>query len=128
MRLADTNVLLGFVMPSGERQTVALDTLVSGVESADERLVVTEVVLAEAVWVLRSFYGWERGAIASALIELLSTPSLVAWDPAVAGAALGLMASDPRLDIADCLLAARARVDGDEVVTFDERLRRTLEG
>jgi predicted nucleic acid-binding protein len=123
--LADTNVVLAFVRDLPESQQIALDSALERL-SPDRPLLVVESVLAECACVLRSAYGLTPPEIVDTLELLLSGPVLLAWDPDVVADALGVMRADPGLDVTDCLLAARARVRGDTVVTFDSRLQSVL--
>lgn len=126
MRLADTNVVIDLLREVREPDREALDRLAIEAESMGEPLVVRESVLAESVWVLTSAFGMPAETAAAAIRSVLQGEGLVPWDRSVASAALDLMSANPRLDIVDCLLAARADLDGDDVVTSDTLLQRAI--
>jgi predicted nucleic-acid-binding protein len=89
-------------------------------------LLATPMVLAECVWVLRSYYRVERESIAEKLSGLIRSKG-VSCEPADAiGDALEHYA-ETKLDIVDCLLAARAVTGNESIATFDEAIRK-LEG
>lgn len=126
MRLADANAVLDFCGVSPERMQRAR-SVVEIVEESGEPLVVTEVVLAEVFWVLASGYS-VRGDQAVEIVEsLLSAVEFAAWDEALVSRAFDVKRRVPELDIADCILAARVLVYGDEVVTDDRALIRAIQ-
>jgi len=116
----DTNILVRHLTndpPSQARSATAI------LENA-ERLILTDVVVAELVYVLESFYRRPRKTIA------VSVQSLLALDPiAVADHDLLLRAIElyehARLDFAEAYLAAAAELSGVEsVASFDRTLDR----
>ena len=121
MKLADTNVLLSLVVSDRPKHSVFAEAAAGGDGSA---ILVTEGVLAEAVWVLCRSYHRTREQAAKLLLEVLDGPGIAAWDRRQATNALRLMGADPSLGIVDCLLLERGIALGGEVVTFDQRLQR----
>src|SRR5689334_22798693 len=69
----DTNVLVRYIIHDDALQGRCVDSLVERAAEAGERLFVDDVVLCEAVWVLRSGYGLEHDTIAQVLDDLLET-------------------------------------------------------
>lgn len=80
-------------------------------------------VMAEVVYVLRGVYKVERAEIADTLIGLLDEISIE--NHTVICEALSLF-SETSLDFVDCVLIARHRILGDEVVSFDKKLNKML--
>ena len=116
----DTNVLIrhftGDPPPAAARATAAL-------ESA-ERLLLTDVVVAECVYVLESFYEVERGRVAELLRAAIAFPSIETIDPATLFRAFQLYELD-RLDFAEAHLAAHAEASGvATVLSFDRSIDR----
>lgn len=126
MRLLDTNVVLALLGLADEARLDELDPLLAEADRSGERLMLTEAVVAECVWVLRSSFGWSPRRSALALADLLGAAPVSAVDEQVVADALALMADRPKLDIADCLLIARAHAEGCGVLTFDRRLARAV--
>jgi predicted nucleic acid-binding protein len=121
--LADTNVVLDFCSESPARRSRA--RVVAGlVEHRGVPLTVTEVVLAEAFWVLSRERGPE-GAM-EMLSAILASEQFCAWDEAVAAQAIDVKRRVPGLDIADSILVAKGLVHGVEVVTNDRLLGSVL--
>lgn len=81
------------------------------------------IVVAEAVWVLESFYEYSKQDIAGALIPLLEQPALRVEGARTVVRALETM-SERNVDLADALLAETARSRGESVVSFDRDFRK----
>jgi predicted nucleic acid-binding protein len=127
MLIADANVVIAVLAGHADAHGSAVDALVRDLERREERLVVTEGVLAETAWVLRSRFGMSQRDIAGALLALLDSAAFDSWDPPLVTDALRIMAEDPRLDLVDALLAARDVSGIGRVVTLDRVLVRAIE-
>lgn len=89
-----------------------------------ERLLLTDLVLAECVYVLESFYGVERPRVALLMRSALALPSIEAVDPSSLLRALEVYELD-RLDFAEAYLVAQAEASGvGEIVSFDRSIDR----
>lgn len=115
----DTNCLLRYLLADIEDQ---FETVRSHVE--DGACTSPEFV-AECVYVLGgSVYGFDRLDVANTMEALLD--DVACEHEAALRYALALY-RDHNLDFADCILAARAAVEGAQVLTFDKKLNRLLE-
>ena len=81
-------------------------------------------ILAEVVYVLKGVYKVERTEIAKTLIEFLDEISIENQETVCE--ALKLFSQERSLDFVDCVLIARHRILGDEVVSFDKKLNKML--
>ncbi len=92
---------------------------------ASERdLLVTDLVVAETVYVLESFYKAPRGQIADSMRSLVAFDSIVVVDPALLLRAIEVYEID-RLDFAEAYLVACAESTGvDRVASFDQAIDR----
>lgn len=87
-------------------------------------LLLTDVILAETVYVLESFYQAPRGDIATAIRSLLAFPSVVVVDPALLLRAVEVYEVD-RIDFAEAYLVACAELTGvGVIVSFDRSVDR----
>jgi predicted nucleic acid-binding protein len=116
----DTNVLIRHLTADppdmGARATAILAT-------ADD-LILTDVVLAECVYVLESFYEVERPRVAELMRAALGLRAIRVVDEDLLLRTLELYEHD-RLDLADAYLVAYAEVSGvGAVVSFDRALDR----
>lgn len=81
-----------------------------------------DLVLAECVYVLESFYEVERAQVAEMMRSAISLPSLRTLDPASLLRALEIYEVD-RLDFAEAYLVAQAEATGvGEVLSFDRSI------
>ena len=76
------------------------------------------LVLAEVVWVLKSFYKHPMARISDVLVPLITAEGIAAEEPDVAVGALHLAATTG-VDFADAYLALRSQRSGEPVCTFD---------
>lgn len=87
-------------------------------------LLVTDLVAAETVYLLESFYEAPRPQVAEAVRSLLAFDSVVVVDPALLLRAIEVYETD-RLDFADAYLVACAESTGvGRVVSFDRAIDR----
>lgn len=125
----DTNILVGLALGATDRSRFEKSRdAVSRALADGHELEVTECVLCETVWVLESRYGLPRATVARRLGEIVGTPEVRGWDETLAAAALALLAGEPALDVADCILAARAALTDGAVLTFDRHLEKVMRG
>jgi predicted nucleic acid-binding protein len=119
----DANVLLRFL--TGEPADLAerAARLLAEVEEGKTLLVLPPLVLAEVVWVLKSFYRHPMTDIVKVLVPLLSTDGIEVEDRDLMIHALEL-ARDKNVDFADAVLALQAVRQGESVCSFDQDFKR----
>jgi predicted nucleic acid-binding protein len=116
----DTNVLIRHL--TGNRPRLAKRA--SAALAAGEHLFLTDLVLAECVNVLESFYEVERSRVAELMRAAIALPTIETVDPATLIRALEVYELD-RLDFADAYIVAQAEATGiGEVLSFDRRIDR----
>jgi predicted nucleic acid-binding protein len=116
----DTNVLVrhltGDPADLAARATAYLD--------AAQELMLTDLVAAETVYVLESFYEAPRNEVATALRSLVAFDSLICVDPALLLGAIEVYETD-RIDFAEAYLVACAESTGvGKVASFDRSIDR----
>jgi predicted nucleic acid-binding protein len=90
---------------------------------ADE-LLLTDLIAAEAVYVLESFYEAPRAQVAEALRSLLAFDSITCVDPALLLRAVEVYEVE-RIDFAEAYLVACAETTGvGEILSFDRSVDR----
>jgi predicted nucleic-acid-binding protein len=90
----------------------------------DEVLLLTDLVLAECVYVLESFYEVERPRVAELMRSAIALSTIQTVDPATLLRALEVYELD-RLDFAEAYLVAQAETTGvREVLSFDRSIDR----
>ena len=117
--LLDTNVLIRFLLGDHAKHSPAARALFT--DACDGRcvLILTEVAVAESVWVLHSFYNIGREKITEGLGKVILSAGVRCLRRDQMLNALDRFAST-KCDFLDCYLAALAESSGDRVATFDK--------
>ncbi len=121
--LIDANVLLRFLLGDDAAQSPRAHALMKQLEEAKSVAELEDIALAETVWVLEKRARVPRSEIARSLSNVILFEGLRYRGKRIALGALSRF-SATNCDIADCLLAARARSRGAGVWTFDEDFRK----
>jgi len=116
----DTNVIIrhltGDPPDMAERATALL--------ASGEQLLLTDVVVAECVYVLESFYEVERRAVADLMRAVIASPYLHTTGPALLLRAVSVY-EEARIDFAEAYLVAQAEVTGvGRIASFDRSIDR----
>jgi len=123
----DANVVLRFLTGEPEDMAREAKELMGRAERGEVTLVVADLVMAEAVWVLRSFYGHPMDEIRDTLSAFAAAPGIEAEGREVVAQALDLAAGE-NVDFIDAYLALRASRSGEAVCTFDSTDFKRLPG
>lgn len=115
----DANILLRFLTGEPESLAQRAARLIRRAEAGEILLVLSPLVVAEMVWVLKSFYRRSAGEIAEVLIPLFATDGLEVKDREILVGALEL-ARDKNVDFVDAILALESVRDQETVCSFDE--------
>jgi predicted nucleic-acid-binding protein len=117
MRAVDTNVLVRLITRDDERQLAVAEAFMA------TAVWVSDVVLAETIWVLETAYRFDPGRIALALDILLKHENVTLQDADVVAAALDLYRGNTKVGFTDCLVLEIARKAGHlPFGTFDRDL------
>ena len=120
----DTNILLRLWLNDDPAQNKRIDALLAEHGSTPGSLLVTDVVLAEAVWTLRSAFDQEKDAQLIAVRSLLEETAFAFEDREAVADAVTLFEAGS-CGFADCLVVAKhARQGCDFTATFDRGLRK----
>jgi predicted nucleic-acid-binding protein len=92
--------------------------------AAADQLLLADLIVAECVYVLESFYEVERERVAEVMRAAIALPSINTVDPASLLRALEVYEVD-RLDFAEAYLVAQAEATGvGAVLSFDRSIAR----
>lgn len=117
MLAVDTNVLVRLLVRDEPRQLDAAERFV------EKGAWVSQLVLAETLWVLQSVYSLTEEQIGVAVEGLLMHKDLSLQEPDVVEAALRQFRTRPSLGFSDCLVLESARKAGHlPLGTFDRQL------
>ena len=116
----DTNVIVRHL--TGEPPEMA--TRATAYLAAEPELFLADLILAETIYVLESFYKTPRDRIAPAMRSLVALRSVVTVDPALLLRALEVYEID-RIDFAEAYLVACAESTGvNRIASFDRSIDR----
>jgi predicted nucleic-acid-binding protein len=119
----DTDTLLRLWLNDDAAQNRRIDKLLAEYGDSPGALMVSDVVLAEAVWTLRAAYRQNKAAQSLAVRGLLEEAAFAFENRDAVCLALALFEGGNR-GFSDCLIAARnARLGCDFTATFDRRMR-----
>lgn len=117
MRAVDSNALVRLIARDDEKQTLRAEAFVL------EGAWVSDLVLAESVWVLESVYELPKTQLCTAISMLLEHRQLVVQDTDVVRLALGAYKASRGVGFTDCLAIEIARRNGHlPLGTFDRKL------
>jgi predicted nucleic-acid-binding protein len=120
----DTNILLRLWLNDDQAQSKRIDQLLAEHGGLPGSLLVTDVVLVEAVWTLKSAFEQDKQAQLIAVRSLLEETAFAFEDREAVAAALTLFESGS-CGFADCLVVAKhARQGCDFTATFDRGMRK----
>jgi predicted nucleic-acid-binding protein len=120
----DTNILLRLWLNDDPAQSKRIDQLLAEHGGLPGSLLVTDVVLVEAVWTLKSAFEQDKHAQLIAVRSLLEETAFAFEDREAVAAALTLFESGS-CGFADCLVVAKhARQGCDFTATFDRGMRK----
>lgn len=120
----DTNILLRLWLDDDPAQSRRIDALLAEHGREPGSLLLTDVVLVEAIWTLRSAFEQDKPAQLLALHSLLDEPAFEFEDRAVVVLAVALFEANS-CGFADCLVVARhAHRACDFTATLDRGMRK----
>ena len=120
----DTNILLRLWLDDDPAQNERIDALLAEHGATPGSLRVTDVVLAEALWTLRSAFDQDKPAQLVAVRSLLEETAFAFEDREAIGQAVALFEA-ASYGFSDCLVVARhARQGCDFTATFDRGMRK----
>jgi len=84
----DTNLLVRFLTEDDPEKAKAVETLLGKAGKGEVKILIPSVVIAELVWVLKSFYEMDSGELAELVGAVLNTPGLDTQDKSILREAL----------------------------------------
>lgn len=117
----DANVFLRYLTDDDREEADRVAAVLSRAAKGDVRLVTTELVLAEVVWVLESSYDLKNREIVPLIRGILATPGIEVVNGDLVGRALDIYQTD-NVDFVDGYIAAVMEARGiREIVSFDRK-------
>jgi predicted nucleic-acid-binding protein len=120
----DTNILLRLWLNDDPAQNQRIDALLAEHGNTPGSLLITDVVLAEAMWTLRSAFNQDKAALLIAVRSLLEETAFAFEDREAVAQALQLF-EQASCGFPDCLVVAKHGLRGcDFTATFDRGMRK----
>ena len=116
----DTNMVIRYLTGQPREQADRADRIINGVRA----LLVSDVVLVETAYVLRTQYRVSREAIIDQLMDLVQRENILVYaiDKDLALQGLRMCRPSGRVSVSDAMIWAAARTAGASAIyTFDER-------
>ena len=126
-RIPDTNAIIRYLLRDHPTLSPKAEEFFARVRTGEQKVLILESVIAEAVYVLMKAYGVPREKAAGGLLGLLNYRGVTNPDRASLIDALALYGAG-KLDIVDCIVIARARREHREPFSFDKDLLREFGG
>lgn len=120
--ILDTNVLLRFLVGDDPGQKEQVEKWFAEAEAGQRKIIVAPLIIAEAIFVLESFYKKSRADIVSALEIFLSQRWLQVEEREVLLAALSFYQQGDHF--VDSYLRSYGQVRHTAILSFDEKLRK----
>lgn len=120
MRFVDTNIFLRFMVNDIPQQADACAALFRKVVAGEEALYITDMIVAEIVWVLESYYELSSGEVRTKVEKILNTPNLTCDNKEIIIRALALY-DEKRIDYIDAYNACIIKTKGiGEIYSYDK--------
>ena len=120
----DTNILLRFITAAPPQQAIQARNLFAAAERGEVRLVLDEIIVAETVWVLSSFYKFSKAEIKEVLLPILANDGIELANERDMLLALTLFA-DMNVDFVDALVSVHMNNENvHDIASFDRHFDR----
>lgn len=116
MNSLDTNVVLRLIVGDVPEQTTRAQRLISG-----SACYITDVVIAETIFVLEKVYELPIKDVAHGMKRFLTLPNII-YNSQVVDDAIDLFSVSKKLSIVDCYSAVEAERSDARLNTFDKNL------
>ncbi|MBW1674497.1 MAG: PIN domain-containing protein [Deltaproteobacteria bacterium] len=124
MRFLDTNIFIRFLTDDVPEKVDACEEIFKKAVEKQETLFTTELVIAEIVWVLESFYKLPKNEIQDKVEKILNTPNLICPHKDLILNAL-ILYSEKNIDYIDACNALILKENGiEELYSYDKHYDR----
>ena len=124
MRFLDTNIFIRFLTDDVPEKVDACEEIFKKAVEKQETLFTTDLVIAEIVWVLESFYELPKNEVQDKVEKILNTPNLICPHKDLILSALVLY-SEKNIDYIDAYNALILKENGiEELYSYDKHYDR----
>ena len=119
MRFIDTNIIIRFLTDDVPEKADACEEVFKREARKEERVFITDLVVAEIVWVLESVYGLSKKEIQDKVEKILNTPNLFCLHKDIILGAL-ILCAEKDIDFIDAYNALTLKEKGiKELYSYD---------
>jgi len=124
MRFLDTNIFIRFLTDDVPEKADACEKIFKKAVEKEETLFTTDLVIAEIVWVLESFYELPKKEVQDKVEKILNTPNLICPHKDLILSAL-ILYSEKNIDYIDACNALTLKEKGiEELYSYDKHYDR----
>jgi len=124
MRFLDTNIFIRFLTDDVPEKVDACEEIFKKAVEKQETLFTTDLVIAEIIWVLESFYELPKNEIQDKVEKILNTPNLICPHKDLILSAL-MLYSEKNIDYIDAYNALILKENGiEELYSYDKHYDR----
>lgn len=121
--LVDTNVILRFLLRDDENLFKIANSIFKSAESGKTKIYIDELVVAESIWALTSFYKKDKKEVCNLLLKLFSKNWLINPRKNLIFSSLKLCVLT-KLSYIDCWVYELSKLEFMKLETFDKDLLR----
>lgn len=122
-KAVDANIIIRYLVGDSPKQVERIKKLLL---TSKEKLILTDVTVAEIIWVLESYYEQEKEEITEKILSLLSVPLILSNKSLITRAIYYFR--DYNLDYIDAYLIAYTQENqAESVLSFDKSLDKVKE-
>jgi len=117
----DTNLFVRYLTDDDPEKADRVETLLNEATGGEIKLITSDLVMVELIWVLESSYDLKPAAITPMIRAILTTPGLEVINGAIVGRALEIY-QDQNVDFVDGHIVALAeKLNISEIYSFDKK-------
>lgn len=117
----DTNLFIRYLTNDDPQKADRVEKLLRQAGSGEIKLITVEIILAEIVWVLESYYNLEKASIAEMLKAILATPGLEVLNGKIVANALPYY-ENQNIDFVDAYaVALMGKLANTGIYSFDKK-------
>ena len=121
--LIDTNIIIRFLVGDHAEHLAQSSAIFERVEQCEIEVHILESVLMEAFFVLTKFYKLPKEEVINDLKRILSLEGVINDDKLLLFETLSII-ENKNIDFVDALLCARQRLQGVEILSFDNDIKK----
>ncbi|MEW4426005.1 PIN domain-containing protein [Paenibacillus pabuli] len=116
----DSNIIVSLLTKDEPEQFKHISDML---ESGKYQLMITAGIILETCWILKRVFEFSNPQVGHALLHLLQVENVEPEEESII-LTLNIYARHENMDIADCFLSAKSKVNNIPVVTFERDFRK----